>query len=108
MNDPEAIPPAILRLAEALVAGVDLNAAPPQRKKTRTKPYRVAEVAGALDVHRSTVYRDIEAGRCRAYRVGSGRGTLRISVDDFESYKDFLRSRAATHAETEADTEVPI
>lgn len=109
MDDMEAIPPAILQLAKALVAsGVDLDPAPPRRTETRRKPYRVAEVATALDVHRSTVYRDIETGRCRAYRVGRGRGALRISVDDFEKYKDFLRSRAATYAETEADTEVTI
>ena len=33
---------------------------------SRTKPYRVAEVAELLDVHESTVYKDITAGKLRA------------------------------------------
>lgn len=101
MNDREAIPPNVLRIAKALAAsGIDLgDVAKP--KDEREKPYRVAEVARLLDVHRATVYRDIEAGRCEAYRIGEGSGALRIAVEDFEAYKTRLKSRAtATRQES--------
>jgi len=52
----------------------------------RRKPYRVAEVAELLDVHESTVYRDIDEGRLRALRVGAKRGALRIMPADFAVY----------------------
>lgn len=53
---------------------------------SRIRPYRVAEVAELLDVHESTVYRDIDAGRLRALRIGSKRGALRILPVDFDAY----------------------
>lgn len=40
--------------------------------------FKVAEVAALLRVHKSTVYRDVAAGRITAIRVGKGRGTVRI------------------------------
>jgi excisionase family DNA binding protein len=43
-------------------------------------------VAELLDVHESTVYKDIDAGRLRALRVGGKRGTLRILPVDFDAY----------------------
>lgn len=58
------------------------------------KPYRVAQVAAALDVHPSTIYRDIEAGRLRALRVGAGRGALRIPQAAFDEYLTLLESEA--------------
>lgn len=95
MNDQEAITPAVLKVAQALLAsGIDLTGAA-KTTRPRQKPYRVAEVAELLDVHRATVYRDIEAGRLAAYRIGRGSGALRISPEDFENYKSHLRSRAA-------------
>ena len=91
----QTIPPAVLKLAQALVANgiIDVTEC---AKNPRQKPYRVPEVAALLDVHRSTVYRDIESGRCGAYRVGEGSGALRISVEDFEAYKTLLKKRAST------------
>lgn len=55
--------------------------------------YTVAEVAGLLRVHKSTVYRDIESGRIDAYRVGKGRGTVRIKESALLEYQ----RRAARH-----------
>jgi excisionase family DNA binding protein len=49
--------------------------------------YTVAEVAGLLRVHKSTVYRDVESGRIDAYRVGKGRGTVRIRESAFQEYQ---------------------
>jgi excisionase family DNA binding protein len=96
VNDQEAIPPEVLKVARALVAGgLDLGGAAAQPKEQRQKPYRVAEVADLLDVHRATVYRDIDARRCGAYRIGEGSGAIRIPVEDFEDYKALLKSQAA-------------
>jgi excisionase family DNA binding protein len=58
------------------------------------KPYRVAQVAAMLDVHQATVYRDIEAGRLKALRVGSGKGALRILPDALDAYLALLEVRA--------------
>jgi excisionase family DNA binding protein len=58
------------------------------------KPYRVAEVAAMLDVHQATIYRDIEAGRLKALRVGSGKGALRILPAALDAYLALLEVRA--------------
>ena len=58
------------------------------------KPFRVADVAAMLDVHQATVYRDIEAGRLKALRVGSGKGALRILPAAFDAYLALLEVRA--------------
>lgn len=58
------------------------------------KPFRVADVAAMLDVHQATIYRDIEAGRLKALRVGSGKGALRIMPDALADYLALLEVRA--------------
>ena len=95
MND-QVIPPAVLKVAEALIAsGIEIPPLTPS-PQLRKEPYRVAEIASALGVHRATIYRDIEAGRCEAYRIGEGSGALRVEPADFEKYKQFIKGRAAT------------
>ncbi|WP_207620602.1 helix-turn-helix domain-containing protein [Streptosporangium minutum] len=102
----QIISPAVLEMARALVAAgfaatsVDPISEPTQDDQERCKPYRVAEVARALDVHQSTVYREIESGRLKALRVGKRRGTLRIPVDAFNDYRIRL-SRAAIESPDE-------
>jgi excisionase family DNA binding protein len=59
------------------------------------RPYRVADVAAMLDVHPVTIYRDIDAGRLKALRVGSGKGALRIMPDALASYFALLEVRSA-------------
>lgn len=49
-------------------------------------PLRVKDIASALQVDKATVYREIQSGRLPAYRVGSGRGTIRISRTAFTQY----------------------
>ncbi|WP_454328208.1 helix-turn-helix domain-containing protein [Streptomyces glaucescens] len=51
-------------------------------------PLRVKVVADALRVDKATVYREIAAGRLNSYRVGSGRGTIRIPRAAFQQYLD--------------------
>lgn len=41
--------------------------------------YRVNAVAEALDVSTTTIYRAIESGKLDALKIGTGRGTLRIT-----------------------------
>lgn len=55
--------------------------------RERTKPYKVAEVATYFDVDVSTVYREINAGRLKALRIGSGRGTLRVPARALAEYE---------------------
>lgn len=50
------------------------------------KPFRVKDVAALLDVDTSTVYAAVRNGELRSYRVGVGRGTIRIPVDSFVAY----------------------
>jgi excisionase family DNA binding protein len=78
------------RLAEAAVSGA---------VAVRIKPYRVAEIAALLDVHQATIYRDIECGRLRAHRVGSGKGALRIFPAAYDTYLALLEVRAVALAE---------
>lgn len=41
--------------------------------------YRVKAVAEALDVSVATIYRAIESGKLDALKIGTGKGTLRIT-----------------------------
>jgi excisionase family DNA binding protein len=96
MND-QVIPPAVLRLAEALVAsGFDPSCVAEPPKAERTEPYLVSEAAKELRVHVSTVYRDVETGRCGAFRVGAGRGAIRIPAEDFKAYQAYTKAKAVT------------
>ncbi|MFG2219552.1 helix-turn-helix domain-containing protein [Streptomyces sp. NPDC048685] len=51
-------------------------------------PLTVKEAAAALRKDTSVIYREIQAGRLSAYRVGTGRGTIRISRQEFIAYLD--------------------
>lgn len=46
----------------------------------------VPEVAAALRVDRSAIYKEIAAGNIDAIRVGQNRGTIRIPVSSFQAY----------------------
>lgn len=89
----EAVTPDVLRVARMIVAsGVSAAGAAP----VRTEPYRVDEAAKALGISRPTMYREIARGNCRAERFGVGRGTIRITVEDFAEYKRKIRTQAVT------------
>lgn len=59
---------------------------PAPQEGQATDPLKVKVIADVLDVDRATVYREIKSGRLPAYRVGSGRGTFRVSPTVFEQY----------------------
>lgn len=52
------------------------------------KPFRVKDVADALGVDTSTVYAAVRNGELSAYRVGQGRGTIRIPRASLKAYAD--------------------
>ena len=52
----------------------------------------VSEVAEALRVGRSTVYQMIDKKVLPIHRVGTGRGTIRVSAGDLEGYLRGCRS----------------
>ncbi|WP_329339166.1 helix-turn-helix domain-containing protein [Streptomyces sp. NBC_01352] len=60
--------------------------APAQNQAPEGEPLRVKNIASALRVDTATVYREIKAGRLDAYRIGSGRGTFRVSRTAFAQY----------------------
>ena len=60
--------------------------APALTQAPEGEPLRPKDIAAALRVDSTTVYREITAGRLEAYRVGSGRGTFRVSRTAFAQY----------------------
>jgi excisionase family DNA binding protein len=46
----------------------------------------VREVAQRLKVSQASVYAVIAEGKLPGYRIGAGRGTIRVSVADLQSY----------------------
>ncbi|WP_319054112.1 helix-turn-helix domain-containing protein [Streptomyces europaeiscabiei] len=59
---------------------------PAQTQAPASEPLRVKDIAAALRVDASTVYVEIKAGRIESYRVGTGRGTIRVSRAAFQQY----------------------
>lgn len=59
---------------------------PAAKQAPGNPPLRVQDIANALRVDRATVYREIAAGRLTSYRVGSGRGTIRVPRSAFTQY----------------------
>lgn len=60
-----------------------------------TRLYRVKAVADMLDVSPSTIYRAIESGALRAYKVGTGKGALRVLGSAIHAYLQECASAAA-------------
>lgn len=56
--------------------------------------FRVADVAARFDVDETTVYRQIKAGRLRAIRIGTGRGTVRVSAKSLAEYEAAITAAA--------------
>jgi excisionase family DNA binding protein len=52
-----------------------------------TRMYRVREVAEHFDVSVTTIYRAIESGQLDALKLGTGKGTLRVSGAAVAAYE---------------------
>lgn len=59
---------------------------PAQTEAPGAHPLRVKDIAAALRVDKSTVYMEIKTGRLESYRIGTGRGTIRVSRTAFAAY----------------------
>ncbi|KOG58443.1 hypothetical protein ADK77_44230 [Streptomyces antibioticus] len=59
---------------------------PAQTQAPAGGPLRVKDIAAALQVTNATVYAEIKAGRLPSYRVGQGRGTIRVARAAFTQY----------------------
>ena len=72
------------------------------RESTSATLLTVAEVAARLRISRQMVYRAIEGGRLRAYRIGGAYGPLRIpsrSVLEFARPATEVRAARPDHEE---------
>jgi excisionase family DNA binding protein len=58
------------------------------------KYFRVAEVAALFEIDETTVCRQIKAGRLKAIRIGSGRGTIRIPAAAVIEYEASITASA--------------
>ena len=58
----------------------------------------ISEAAQTLRISRSLVYQLIETGRLEAYRVGVGRGAIRISREDFLRFLESCRDNSGRAA----------
>ena len=61
---------------------------PAPKKGQDSHPLDVKVIAEALRLDRTTIYREVAAGHLPSYRIGSGRGTIRISRAAFLQYLD--------------------
>lgn len=66
----------------------------------------VAEVAAQLRVGLRTIYSLCESGELACYRIGSERGTIRITSNDVEQYLSRVRSGRAGRAKREKAPEL--
>ncbi len=57
--------------------------------RTDGKTLTVKQAAKLVGVHKNTIYSLVQAKRLRAYRVGLGRGTIRIDSADLPRVKRF-------------------
>jgi excisionase family DNA binding protein len=63
--------------------------------------YKVSEVHKMLRISRASAYALIESGQLPCYRIGLGRGTIRVSETQLQSYLK------AAGQEPEANEELP-
>jgi len=62
--------------------------------ETKQLPFQmltVAEVADALRVGRSTAYQLIDVGKIPSVKIGSGRGTIRVLLEDLRAFVENAR-----------------
>lgn len=90
----EAVTPDVLRLARLIAAsGFPADGA---AGSERTEPYHVPEAARILGIHKATLYREIQRGHCRAYRIGNGPGAIRIPIPALAEYQCRIEANAMT------------
>jgi len=63
---------------------------------TSDRMLTVSDVAERLSVSSSLVYQLVESGKLSHHRIGTGRGTIRISESDLKSYLSDCHAVAQT------------
>jgi excisionase family DNA binding protein len=67
------------------------------RQSEALKLLTIGEVASCLNVSRGCVYALVKAGRLPSYRVGIGRGAIRVSEEDLFSFLGRSRKQDVGH-----------
>jgi excisionase family DNA binding protein len=81
-----AVPPAVLKVARALIAsGFDAGITDEPQGGERP-PWKVPEAAARLKCHESTLYRAIQSGDLAAYSVGAAGRAIRIPADELDAF----------------------
>ena len=62
-----------------------------RHETTDTKLLTVKDVAERLSVSTSLVYQLVESGKLPVHRIGNGRGAIRFSPQDIETYLEECR-----------------
>jgi excisionase family DNA binding protein len=105
--DEQALPPAVVRVARALVAsGFDPGVTEDVQADGERPPYTVPEAARLLKVHESTLYRAIQSGDLPALSVGRAGRAIRIPADDFDAFKAKRMIRRVGHRTRRAVTPI--
>lgn len=95
----EAKAPAVL----AAPAGADIDTWRAAMQFDATRLYRVKAVAEALDVSPATIYRAVETGRLAGYKIGEGKGAIRIPGSAIPAYLEGCARTATVQADVVAD-----
>lgn len=53
----------------------------------------IAEIAQLLRVSKQVVYALVQSGQLIAHRIGVGRGTIRVTDEDFEAFLNSCRDK---------------
>jgi excisionase family DNA binding protein len=59
-----------------------------ERAPERKEPLHVKDIAHATGWSKATVYAEIKSGRLPSYRIGTGRGSIRVPRAAFTQYID--------------------
>jgi len=62
--------------------------------------FTIAEVAKRLRISLACVYALVETGRIPCYRIGVGRGTIRISEEQLQAFLDSVEQDSAGRKST--------
>jgi len=60
-------------------------------KRDETPPLTIGQAAERLNISRRTVYDLCRSGKLPHYRIGIGRGTIRIAADDIAAFLEACR-----------------
>jgi len=81
--------------ANLVLADIISGQSEPEPQQPQSGDLSVAEAAKQLRCSASTIYRLCDGGRMPHYRLGAGRGVIRIRLADLETCKQIVRTLPA-------------